>query len=200
MTRLLFLRARPIRSCSANRSCTPRFPAFDRGEDALEQRILLHAAEECPPLRPIHADRRDLRAAGAEGRFEDRHHFARREFGGALPREEFGDAFVARDVTFAAEHAPVHRQRGQAERAAVMRERIEEGIGRAVVALRRIAEDAGDRREHDEAIERHIARPFVQQPCAVAPSGHHGAIRSRLSAESGASSMTIARWKTPRSG
>src|SRR4029453_13236526 len=76
----------------------PAFRTFDGCEDALEQRILLHAAEELPPLRPIHADRRDLRVAGDEGRFEKRHHFTRGEFRRALPREEFSDAFVARDV------------------------------------------------------------------------------------------------------
>ena len=177
------------------------FLAFDGGEDALEQRILLHAAEELPPLRPIDADRRDLRVAGAQRRFEERHHFARRELRRALAREEFGDALVARDVTFAAEHAPVDRQRWQTERAAMMRERIEEGVGRAVISLRRIAEDARDRREHHEAIERQVARAFVQQPGAAAPSApSRVCMRSRVSAASGASSMTIARWKTPRSG
>ena len=56
-------------------------------------------------------------------------------------REKLGDAFVARDITFTAEHAPVDRERGQPEGATVMCERIEEGIGRGVIALRRIAED-----------------------------------------------------------
>ena len=99
-----------------------------------------------------------------------RHHFARRELRRALPREEFGDALVARDVTFAAEHAPVDRQRRQTERAAMMRERVEEGIGRAVVALRRIAEDAGDRREHHEAIERQVARALRAAATRRTPS------------------------------
>ena len=91
-----------------------------------------------------------------------------------MPREEFGDAFVARDVTFAAEHAPVHGQRRQAERATVMGERVEEGIGRAVIPLRRIPKDAGDGREHYEAIEREILCALVQQPCAIRLWRHHG--------------------------
>ena len=45
------------------------FLTFDGStQNALEQRILLHAAEELPPLRPIHADRRDLRVAGEQGK------------------------------------------------------------------------------------------------------------------------------------
>ena len=56
----------------------------------------------------------------------------------------------------------------------MMRQRIEKGIGRAVISLRRIAEDARDGREHDKAIELHVPRPFVQQPGAMRLRCHHG--------------------------
>ncbi len=49
----------------------------------------------------------------------------------------------------------------------MMRERIEKGIGRRVVALGRVAEDARDGREHDEAIEVEAERSFVQEPRAM---------------------------------
>ncbi len=44
----------------------------------------------------------------------------------------------------------------------MMRERIDKSVRRAVIALCGIAENARDRREHDEAIERHLARRLVQ--------------------------------------
>src|SRR5262245_2705002 len=54
-----------------------------------------------------------------------------------------------------------------------MGERVEEGIRRAIIALRRIAEDTGDGREHYEAIERELLRTLVQQPCAIRFWRHH---------------------------
>src|SRR5947199_10352483 len=55
-----------------------------------------------------------------------------------------------------------------------MGKRVEEGIGRTVIALRRIAKDAGDGREHYETIEREIPCAFVEQPCAIRFWRHHG--------------------------
>ena len=78
--------------------------------------------KELAPFAPIDADGNRLRAAGTKKRFEQRSRFARRDFHRALPRQKFGDALVARDITFAAEHAPVHGQRRQTERLTMMRE------------------------------------------------------------------------------
>ena len=149
---------------------------FDAGgENALDERIVLHAAERLPPFRPIDADRGDLGGVGGEEGFHQRGDFGRRQRAGSLTGEEFRDAFIASDIAFAAEHAPVDRERRLAERAAMVGERIEEGIGRRVVPLRRISEDAGDRGEHHEAVEVHALRVFVQQPCAMRFRRHHRA-------------------------
>ena len=56
----------------------------------------------------------------------------------------------------------------------MMREGIDKGIRRAVISLRRIAENARDRRKHDEAIEIHFPRRLVQQPCALRLGADHG--------------------------
>ena len=161
------------------RQSVPPPPAscgFDAaGENALDERIVLHAAERLPPLRPIHADRGDLGGVGGEEGFHQRGDFGRRERAGALTREEFRDAFISSDITFAAEHAPVDRERRLAERAAMVGERIEEGIRRRVVPLRRISEDARNRGEHHEAVEIETLRAFVQQPRAVRFRSHHRA-------------------------
>src|SRR6187551_1630881 len=49
----------------------------------------------------------------------------------------------------------------------MMRQRVDKSIRRAVIRLRWIAEDARDRRKHDEAIEIHLPRRFMQQPGAL---------------------------------
>ena len=146
------------------------------------KRILLHASKKLTPFSPINPDRNRLRASRTKERLQQRHRFTGRNCHRSLPGEEIGDALIARDITFAAEHAPVHRQRGKAERLTMMREAIDESIRRAVISLRRIAENARDRREHDEAIEIHFPRCFVQQPCAVrlgSENGSHALGRER---------------------
>ena len=127
-----------------------------------------------PPLCPIDADGDRLRASRSQERLKQRHRFAGRNSHRPLSREKLGDAFIARDITFATKHAPIDRQRGQTERLAMMRERIDEGVRRAVISLRRIAENARDRRKHDEAIEIHFPRRLVQQPCALRLGCDHG--------------------------
>ena len=82
----------------------------------------MHASKELAPLAPIDADRNRLGVARNEERLEQRHRFARRDAHRSLAREKFRDAFVPRHVTFAAEHAPVHGQRRQTERLAMMRQ------------------------------------------------------------------------------
>ena len=49
----------------------------------------------------------------------------------------------------------------------MVRQAVDKGVRRAVISLRRIAENARDRGEHDEAIELHFPRRFVEQPCAL---------------------------------
>ncbi len=153
---------------------TGRFLILDGSEDALEERILLHAPKELPPLGPIDADGNRLCAARTQERLKQRHRFTWRNSQRPLPREKIGDAFVARYVTFATEHAPIDRQRRQTKRLTMMRERVDKGVGRAVISLRRIAEDARDGRKHDEAIELHFPRRLVQQPCTLRLWCDHG--------------------------
>ena len=112
----------------------------------------------------------------------------------ALPREEFGDAFVARDVTFAAEHAPVHGQRRQAERVTMMGERVEKGIGRARNC------PAPDCRRCSRPTRTSRSNRAPYPACLGAAATRRDAfgaitvrMRSRVSAASGASSITIAR-------
>ncbi len=57
----------------------------------------------------------------------------------------------------------------------MMCERIEKGIGRRVVALRRVAKNARNGREHDEAIEVEAECSFVQKPGTMRFRCEHGA-------------------------
>ena len=77
-------------------------------------------------------------------RSSKRDHFPRRNRRRSLSGQEFGDSLVARHVAFAPENAPIDRQRRQTERASMVGERIEKGVGGRIVALRRIAKDARD--------------------------------------------------------
>jgi hypothetical protein len=76
---------------------------------------------------------------------------------------------------FATEHTPVDREGRFAERAAMVGERVEEGIGGRIVSLGRVSEDAGNRGEHDEGVEVHVLRGFMQQPRAVGFGSHDSA-------------------------
>jgi hypothetical protein len=78
-------------------------------------------------------------------------------------------------LSFSTEHTPVDCEGGLAERAAMVGERVEEGVCGRVVSLGRVAEDAGNRGEHDEGVEVHVLRGFMQQPRAVGLGSHDGA-------------------------
>ena len=56
----------------------------------------------------------------------------------------------------------------------MVRQRIEEGVGRRVVSLARVAENARGRREHDERVEVHRLGLLVQQPRAERLGLHDG--------------------------
>ena len=100
----------------------------------------MHAAKELTPLCPINPDGNHLRVARAEERFEQRRCFAGRNFHRPLAGEEFGDTLIPRDITFAAEHAPVNGECRQTERLTMMRQCVDESVGRAVISLLGIAE------------------------------------------------------------
>ena len=61
-----------------------------------------------------------------------------------LVGQEFGNSLIARHVAFAAENAPVYRQRRQTERASMIGERVEKGVSGRVIALRGVAKDTRD--------------------------------------------------------
>src|SRR6476646_11374604 len=82
---------------------------LDRREDALEQRVPLHASEECFPFRPIDSNGSDLRTARTKRGLNNRQHFAGRKFTDTLFGEKLGDAFVSRNIALSAEHTPVYR-------------------------------------------------------------------------------------------
>src|SRR6516225_52377 len=90
--------------------CAVGFLALDRSEDTLEQPALLQSTKERSPFRPIDADCGDLRSSCAQRGLENGYHFSRRKFRSALLCQKFGDALIARDVAFAAEHAPINRK------------------------------------------------------------------------------------------
>ncbi len=144
------------------------------GENVFEERVVLEAAKELSPFSPVDADGDGLVGAAFEERFQERGDLAGREGFGALAGEEFADFLVAGNVAFAAEDAPVDREGGEAEGAAVMGEGVEIGVRGGVVALGGIAEDAGDGREEDERVERAVLRGVVEVPRAVGLGLEHG--------------------------
>ncbi len=144
------------------------FRSFDfGGVNVFHQGTLLTAAEGLPPLRPIDPQGHRLgRTRGEEG-LDEKDHLVRREGRRALAREEFGDALIAGDITLTSKGTPVDDEGGKTESLAMMRERIEEGIGGGVVGLGGVAEDARDRGKHHKTIQLQIARALVQEPGSV---------------------------------
>ena len=136
-----------------------------RREAAERRRRHRHGGKVGEPL-PVDAGGHHVGAVGLQQRRQRRKRLVGREGAIALPAEVFGDLGMARDVAGILHHAPVHRERRPALRPAVMRERIEAGVGCRVVRLHRIAEDRGDRRIEDEQVERLVARLAMQVPGA----------------------------------
>src|SRR5688572_15314635 len=62
---------------------------------------------------------------------------------------------------------PVDRQRRQPKPAPFERQRVEKGVRRRVVGTLLRPEDRRQRREHDEEVERQLARALVQPPGAL---------------------------------
>ena len=99
-------------------------------------------------------------------------------------------------------HAPQSMaERGEAARAPVMRERVQERVGRRVVRLAGRAEDRRDRGEEHEEVERMSRRWHPRGGTCPRPSppSREPACR-RPGGRAGASSRTPAACTTPRSG
>ena len=91
----------------------------------------------------------------------------------ALPLQPLAQLGAAGEVADLAEVAPVDGQGGQAEGAAIPGQGVEEGVRRRVVALPGVAEDARQRREQDEEIERPAGGLRVQVPGPAHLRGQH---------------------------
>jgi len=79
-------------------------------------------------------------------------------------------------------------------------ERVQERVGRRVVALPRTADLPGDRREHDEAGQIRVPGRLVESTTASTFGRRTASIRSGVSEDTTPSSMTPARWTTAVSG
>ena len=81
-----------------------------------------------------------------------------------MRRQMLRGSCIVRQHADLSQCAPVHRQRGQTSGTPVMRERVEETVGRRVVRLPRRADQRADGREHDEMIQPQTSRGTVQIP------------------------------------
>ena len=84
----------------------------------------------------------------------------------ALSGQVIREILPARHVTDSGQDTPGDAQTRTSAAAAVVCECVEIGVGCRVVALQRVAKQGGDRREHDEQIERVARRLRVQVPRA----------------------------------
>ena len=80
--------------------------------------------------------------------------------------ERLFDLGIARRDSDFGERAPAYAGRRQAEPAAILRKPIQKRVGGGVIALPDIADQRRHRGQHDEEIQRHIARRGVQVQCA----------------------------------
>ncbi|EPH40587.1 putative Phenolphthiocerol synthesis polyketide synthase type I Pks15/1 [Streptomyces aurantiacus JA 4570] len=119
--------------------------------------------------REVEADRHRQGVAGGVGGVEEVQALVGGERGGsgACPAVQFVRAEVGGHLAGLGPQAPGERGRGQALGAAVLGERVEEGVGGRVVGLAGGAEDTGGGGEQHEGGQVQAGRQLVQVQCRV---------------------------------
>ncbi len=135
-----------------------------------------HVGRTAPQRGRVERHRHDGRLAGGAGRVEQCHAVRRgqRCHAGAHQPADVGLGQFAGQAGALRPRPPGQRGPGQAVRGAVLGERVEEGVGRRVVALPCSAEHARRRGEQDERVQLHALGQQVQVPGAAQLGGEYG--------------------------
>ena len=136
-----------------------------RGEEGVTERIH-RAGRHLAPMFEVDPQDSHLRDVRLEKQRDRIKRFPKRDRVPAVPREMLPHLLVPRDVTDLSNRAPIYRERRQPERAPMVREGIEEAVGRGIIRLASVADDGAHRGVEQEKIERQLAGLLMQIPGA----------------------------------